>query len=157
MKHILRTLALLTHRAAVLRSALAAGIVAVSGLAAAQGVTTFHVPPGVGKPSYSEAVEVRAGGLSTLYVSGLVPEPLDAGALRDSRAYFGDTQAQTDGILKRLKALLERHSYPGPQSITYSPMPSSHFTLDALPSSRRSLAVTTLAAAWTSRLSNHDL
>lgn len=37
--------------------------------------------------------------------------------------------------------------YPGPQSITYSPMPSNHFTLDVLPSSRRSLAVTTLTAA----------
>lgn len=44
-----------------------------------------------------------------------------------------------------------------PQSTTYSPIPPNHFTLDVLPSSNRSLAVTIFAAAWTSKLSNHFL
>ena len=72
---------------------------------------SFHKPPGAAKPSYSEATEVAGQGVSTLYVSSLVPEPLDASAPKDSRAYFGDTQAQTDGLLRRAKILLERHGY----------------------------------------------
>lgn len=71
----------------------------------------FHKPPGASKPSYSEVVEVLGQGVSTLYVSSLVPEPLDTSAPKDSRAYFGDTHAQTDGLLVRAKTLLERHGY----------------------------------------------
>lgn len=94
-----------TGRAAVLASAI---LMPLAGLAQA---VSFHKPPGATKPSYSEAVEVLGQGVSTLYVSSLVPEPLDTSAPKDSRAYFGDTKAQTDGLLMRAKALLERHGY----------------------------------------------
>ena len=80
-------------------------------LAGCAQAVNFHKPPGASKPSYSEATEVVGQGVSTLYVSSLVPEPLDASAPKDSRAYFGDTQAQTDGLLMRAKTLLERHGY----------------------------------------------
>src|SRR5277367_1722261 len=39
--------------------------------------------------------------------------------------------------------------------MTYSPIPANQFTLDVLPSSMRSFAVATFAAACASRLSNH--
>ncbi len=41
--------------------------------------------------------------------------------------------------------------------MTYSPIPSNHFTLEVLPNSSRNLAVVTFAAARASRLSNHAL
>ena len=72
---------------------------------------SYHAIPGAAKPAYSEAVEVKAAGVSTLYVSSLVPEPADPSQPKESRAYFGDTQVQTDGLLKRMKALLERHGF----------------------------------------------
>lgn len=86
-------------------------LAAVATVANAQPVTTFHSVPGVSKPTYSEAVEVRGAGVATLYVSSLVPDVADASAPKDSRNYFGDTQVQTDGILRRLKTLLERRGY----------------------------------------------
>lgn len=85
--------------------------IACSSLGCAQNATKFHLPSGSAKPSYSEAVEVKGGGISTLYVSSLVPEVADSSAAKDSRAYFGDTHTQTDGLLKRMKVLLERHGY----------------------------------------------
>jgi enamine deaminase RidA (YjgF/YER057c/UK114 family) len=94
-----------TRRAAVF---VCASLLPLAGIAQA---VSFHKPPGASKPSYSEATEVVGQGVSTLYVSSLVPEPLDASAPKDSRAYFGDTQAQADGLLKRAKILLERHGY----------------------------------------------
>ncbi len=41
--------------------------------------------------------------------------------------------------------------------MTYSPIPSNHLMADVLPSSSRSLAAVTLAAARASRPSNHRL
>jgi len=92
---------------ATLRALILAGLSATTSSAFAQAVN-FHAPPGTGKPSYSEAVEVKGAGVSTLYVSGLVPE-LQKDAAKD--APFGDTQAQTEGILTRLKSVLERSGY----------------------------------------------
>lgn len=94
-----------------LRAAWAAPLLAGALAAQAQPVATFHLPPGTTNPSYSEAVEVKGAGLSTLYVSSLVPAVADPTAAKEARAYFGDMQVQTDGLLKRLKALLERRGY----------------------------------------------
>lgn len=102
---LVKAFTLRTVRVAVLTCA---GLLPWAGFAQ---VLNFHKPPGASKPSYSEAVEVLGQGVSTLYVSSLVPEPLDASAPKDSRAYFGDTQAQTNGLLMRAKTLLERHGY----------------------------------------------
>jgi hypothetical protein len=44
-----------------------------------------------------------------------------------------------------------------PQSMTDSPIPSNHLTLEVLPCSRRNLAVVTFAAACGSRLSDHGV
>jgi enamine deaminase RidA (YjgF/YER057c/UK114 family) len=88
-----------------------AGAVAFSGCATAPASVTYHPIPGVAKPAYSQAVEVKSAGVATLYVSSLVPEPADPGQPKDSRAYFGDTQVQTEGLLRRVKALLEARGY----------------------------------------------
>jgi enamine deaminase RidA (YjgF/YER057c/UK114 family) len=87
------------------------GVVALGACATAPASLTFHPIPNAAKPAYSEAVEVKAAGVSTLYVSSLVPEPADPSQPKDSRAYFGDTQVQTDGLLRRMKALLERRGF----------------------------------------------
>ncbi|HMC14184.1 MAG TPA: Rid family hydrolase [Albitalea sp.] len=87
------------------------GLVALGACASTPASVTFHPIPNAAKPAYSEAVEVKSAGISTLYVSSLVPEPADPSQPKESRAYFGDTQVQTDGLLKRMKALLERRGF----------------------------------------------
>ena len=95
----------------VIRPGLLLAAVALSACVTAPTSVTFHPIPNAAKPAYSEAVEVKAAGVSTLYVSSLVPEPADPSQPKDSRAYFGDTQVQTDGLLRRMKALLERRGF----------------------------------------------
>jgi enamine deaminase RidA (YjgF/YER057c/UK114 family) len=73
--------------------------------------TRFLLTPGVANPAYSEAVEVRSAGVSTLYLASLVPEPVDRSVPVTSPASLGDMRTQTDAILKRVKAILNRHGY----------------------------------------------
>ena len=54
----------------------------------------------------SAAVEVPAG-KTMVYLSGMVPPVLDARAPGDSVAAYGDTRAQTVGVLKAIEAELK--------------------------------------------------
>jgi enamine deaminase RidA (YjgF/YER057c/UK114 family) len=76
--------------AAMLAATPAAAQVMRSGPAEAAFATTVTVPPGA----------------TTLYVSGLVPDPADPAAPADSPAHWGDTEAQTRSVLAKLTAAL---------------------------------------------------
>lgn len=52
------------------------------------------------------AVEVPAG-KTTVYLSGKVPQVIDASAPKSSPAAYGDTRAQTISVLSQIKAQLE--------------------------------------------------
>ena len=64
----------------------------------------------VGPPDapISASVEVPAGS-RLVYVSGSVPDPVDAGAPAGSVARFGDTAAQTRSVLGKIAAQLGQH------------------------------------------------
>jgi len=84
---------------------LIAGLVAMSmGQVVAQDVVR-HRNPGSNFP-IAMAVEVPAGA-TTVMVSGMVPPVADANAPRNSLASFGDTRAQTVGVLLRIEASLK--------------------------------------------------
>lgn len=53
----------------------------------------------------ARAVEVPASA-TLVFHSGVVPGPLDPDAERGSRAFFGDTEAQSDNVLGRLEESL---------------------------------------------------
>jgi enamine deaminase RidA (YjgF/YER057c/UK114 family) len=59
---------------------------------------------------WSESVEVPAGA-RLLYVSGQVPPVIDASAPIEARAAYGDMEAQTRGVLRRLEAKLANAGY----------------------------------------------
>jgi enamine deaminase RidA (YjgF/YER057c/UK114 family) len=54
----------------------------------------------------AKAVEIPAG-KTLIFVSGMTPEPADAKAKEFSAAYWGDTEAQTHSVLKRIEAALQ--------------------------------------------------
>ena len=64
----------------------------------------------VGPPDapISASVEVPAGS-RLVYVSGSVPDPVDASAPAGTVARFGDTAAQTRSVLGKIAAQLGRH------------------------------------------------
>jgi enamine deaminase RidA (YjgF/YER057c/UK114 family) len=53
----------------------------------------------------SKAVEI-AGATSLIFVSGNTPQPVNPAAAEFSPAYWGDTEAQTASVLKKLGAVL---------------------------------------------------
>ena len=53
----------------------------------------------------STSVSVPPGG-RLVYISGTVPDPVDASAPEGSFARFGDTEAQTRSVLKKVEAAL---------------------------------------------------
>lgn len=65
----------------------------------------------VGPPQFpiSTSVEVPAGS-RLVYVSGAVPEPVDANAPQGSMQRFGDTATQTRSVLRKLDAALAAHN-----------------------------------------------
>ena len=54
----------------------------------------------------AQAVEVTAG-TTLIYHSGTVPAPADPSAARGSRAFWGDTETQSNSVFARLGASLE--------------------------------------------------
>jgi enamine deaminase RidA (YjgF/YER057c/UK114 family) len=94
------------RRSSVSRS-LRAGLCAVLWLPALAGAAEIvrHKIPNSDFP-ISAAVEIPAG-KTTVYLSGAVPRPIDAGAPKDSPAAYGDTKAQTISVLSQIEAQLK--------------------------------------------------
>ncbi|MDP3173595.1 MAG: RidA family protein [Phenylobacterium sp.] len=89
-------------------NALPAGLLlalAAGPLALAQNV---HV--GAPTSAISQAVAVPAGS-DMLYVSGMTPPALNAGAPKGTPPVFGDTKTQVTGVLKRLEEALKGQGY----------------------------------------------
>lgn len=84
---------------------LALSIAALAGAAHAE---NLHVNPTGG--FISQAVKVPAGS-EMLYVSGMTPPPLNAGAPAGTPPEFGDTKTQVQGVLKRIEAALTAQGY----------------------------------------------
>src|SRR5438876_6271780 len=84
---------------------LAAGlsIAAVAGASRAEVVR--HPIPNSTFP-IAQAVEV-SGNVRTVYVSGQVPPVINKDADPNSAQAYGDTKAQTVGVLNRIKGILE--------------------------------------------------
>lgn len=70
--------------------------------ASAADITRYPNPAGA---VTSKAVEI-AGAPSLIFVSGNTPVPADAKAAEFSPAYWGDTEAQTASVLKKIEAAL---------------------------------------------------
>ena len=77
----------------------------VSALCAPSQQVKRYPIPGSNFP-ISAAVEIPAG-KSIVYLSGMVPPVVDKTAAKGSVAAYGDTQAQTVSVLKRIQAQLE--------------------------------------------------
>jgi enamine deaminase RidA (YjgF/YER057c/UK114 family) len=94
------------HRSSVSRL-LRAGLCAALWLPALAGAAEIvrHKIPNSDFP-ISAAVEIPAG-KTTVYLSGAVPRPIDAGAPKDSPAAYGDTKAQTISVLSQIEAQLK--------------------------------------------------
>jgi enamine deaminase RidA (YjgF/YER057c/UK114 family) len=78
---------------------------ALAGCQAVPGAGVTRYPNGAGAVT-SKAVEV-AGAASLVFVSGNTPLPADPAAPEFSPAYWGDTEAQTASVLKKLAATLD--------------------------------------------------
>ena len=79
-------------------------IAAMAAPAMAQNVRRVGAP----EAAISASVEVQAGG-RLIYVSGQVPDVVDASAPAGSVQRFGDTAAQTRSVLRRIEAQLREH------------------------------------------------
>ena len=84
---------------------LALGLLAAAPAPASAQEITRHRTPGSNFP-IAMAVEVPPGA-TTVMVSGMVPPVADPAAPRNSIASFGDTRAQTAGVLSRIEASLK--------------------------------------------------
>lgn len=67
-----------------------------------------HINPSNG--FISQAVKVPAGS-EMLYVSGMTPPALNAGAPAGTPPEFGDTKTQVQGVLKRIEAALTAQGF----------------------------------------------
>ncbi|MDB5444934.1 MAG: Endoribonuclease [Phenylobacterium sp.] len=90
-------------RKLILAALLAGGLVP----AAAQ-AQNLHIGPATAP--IAQAVAVPAGS-DMLYVSGITPPPLNAGAPAGTAPAYGDTKAQVTGILARINAALTAQGY----------------------------------------------
>jgi len=86
---------------------LAALALALATTASAQ-AENLHIGPPTG--AIAQAVKVPVGS-ETLYVSGITPPPLNAGAPAGTPVEFGDTKTQTLGIFKRMEEILKAQGY----------------------------------------------
>jgi len=85
-------------------------LLAMAALGAASSANAQEVRR-VGAPEspISASVEVPAGS-RLVYVSGTVPDPVDANAPPGSVQRFGDTATQTRSVLRKIEAQLARHN-----------------------------------------------
>jgi enamine deaminase RidA (YjgF/YER057c/UK114 family) len=83
-------------------------LVAGAALASSAQAQIVHVGPPTA--AIAQAVAVPAGA-DMLYVSGITPPPLNAGAPAGTPPQFGDTKTQTAGILKRIEDILKSQGY----------------------------------------------
>jgi enamine deaminase RidA (YjgF/YER057c/UK114 family) len=90
-----------SHSSIVLGCALA-----VASVSAMAGELVRHRTPGSDFPILM-AVEVPAG-YKTIYLSGVVPSPLEAGKPANTVEGFGDTKAQTVSVLQGIERNLKR-------------------------------------------------
>ena len=84
---------------------LVAGLSAVAVTGAARAEVVRHPIPNSTFP-IAQAVEV-SGNVKTVYVSGQVPPAINKDADPNGTAAYGDTRAQTVGVLNRIKGILE--------------------------------------------------
>jgi enamine deaminase RidA (YjgF/YER057c/UK114 family) len=80
------------------------------GLAASATAQAANLHVGPPTAAISQAVKVPVGS-ETLYVSGITPPALNAGAPAGTPAEFGDTKTQTLGIFKRMEEILKAQGY----------------------------------------------
>jgi enamine deaminase RidA (YjgF/YER057c/UK114 family) len=83
-------------------------LLAVFGAATAQAQVQEVRRIGPSESPISASVEVSAGS-RLVYVSGTVPDPVDAAAPAGSVQRYGDTATQTRSILTKLQAQLRQH------------------------------------------------
>ena len=74
--------------------------------AAADDIVRVGTPTG----AILQAAVVPAG-FDTIYVSGMTPPPLNAGAPAGTPVQFGDTKTQTIGVMKRIEEVLKGQGY----------------------------------------------
>ena len=86
-------------------TALAALLFVTAACASAGEVTRYPLPNNSTFP-IAQAVETSAD-TTIVYHSGIVPGPANPDAERNSREYWGDTEAQTRSVLNRIAASLE--------------------------------------------------
>ena len=85
-----------------------APFIAVALLASAPGAAQPVRRLGPPEAPISVSVEVSAGS-RLVYVSGTVPDPVDANAPAGSVQRYGDTATQTRSILRKIEAQLRQH------------------------------------------------
>ncbi|WP_340645767.1 RidA family protein [Phenylobacterium sp.] len=73
---------------------------------AADGIVRVGTPTG----AILQAAVVPAG-YDTIYVSGMTPPALNAGAPAGTPVEFGDTKTQTIGVMKRIEEVLKGQGY----------------------------------------------
>ncbi|MDB5450941.1 MAG: Endoribonuclease [Phenylobacterium sp.] len=83
---------------------------AVAGLALASAAPAQNLHIGAPTAAIASAVVAPAGS-DTIYVSGMTPPPLNAGAPAGTPPEYGDTNTQTIGVLKRLDETLKSQGY----------------------------------------------
>ena len=84
---------------------LVAGLSSLAATGAARAEVVRHPIPNSTFP-IAQAVEV-SGNVKTVYVSGQVPPVINKDADPNSAQAYGDTKAQTVGVLNRIKGILE--------------------------------------------------
>jgi enamine deaminase RidA (YjgF/YER057c/UK114 family) len=87
---------------------LLAAVTLVAGAAPAQDQAPEIRRIGAPDSPIMSSVEVPAGS-RLIYVSGTVPDPVDANAPQGSVERYGDTAAQTRSVLRKIAAQLRRH------------------------------------------------
>ncbi|ANO52970.1 RidA family protein [Woeseia oceani] len=82
------------------------GLLLLAGACANAGDVTRHPLPNNSTFPIAQAVETSAN-TTIVYHSGTVPGPVNPDAERGSREYWGDTEAQSLSVFKRMEASLE--------------------------------------------------
>lgn len=94
-------------KTAALERTAAIGILFFAAACAQSSEVTRHPLPNNSTFPIAQAVEVSAD-TTIIWHSGTVPGPANAEAERGTRAYWGDTEAQTLNVFKRMEASFEK-------------------------------------------------